>query len=886
MKGRVFGEQVLRLALRCHPPEFRREYGEELVEYYRDALHGAPSRHRLAWRLRFLVTAVLAAVGEGFRQRRSSRLATDPLQPATGRSLDTRRGGGPLFSGFTTDVKQALRRMVARPFAAALAAGMLALAIGVTTAMFTVVDALLLRPVPFPDPDRLAHVALRTDRTIMGNVPRPVFHAWRNGGLFAAVEGSYARTSLVDVSNDVVSAEAAFVTPGLLPMLGATPIAGRLFASDEGRVGRDDAVLISERMWRQLFGGDSSIVGMPLRVEGRSLVIVGVLPDSFRFPAWDTQFWRPFDFATQPERSTSERPAAFVRFDTTEGIRATLERATTLAHAVDPETSKLRADVREMAGLHAGQYLMRATPYLAGGVALVFLVLCANVASLLLAQMSGRAREFSLCSALGASRARLIRQALTESIVLGCAGTAVGIAAAWALVGMMRAWLPDAFLMETLNPVDLDPRALVAASLSGLAATSGAGLLPAWIGTRVHPAGAGAEVSAASRSATDSRVARVFTRGLLVVEVALTCALLVGTSLLVASFVRLADVERGLDTRGVMTAWVRLTAPASKAPAGVDAVKDAVAGMPGVETVSISQSAPPRGGMIHFGCCWFADTPGAQPLDLVVDGYMVDNDAFTLYRIPIVRGRTFRPNEPETSVILGERLAETLFPDGNAVGRSFRRDDERFDVVGVARELRYPSLDRMRDVPEYYRPSGPLGSQVNVNIRCQGPCPSVAALRQRLQALPEVREIYQAGLMDEAYAAELSRPRAAATMAVLFTGIAVIAACGGLFSVLSYAVGRRRREFGIRVSLGAAPSQVQRLVFREGLRLAIAGAVLGSLVAWVISRALASVVYEVSPTEPVIWVSVAIIVAVTTLAASWVPARRASRIDPAVLLRE
>jgi putative ABC transport system permease protein len=451
---------------------------------------------------------------------------------------------------------------------------------------------------------------------------------------------------------------------------------------------------------------------------------------------------------------------------------------------------------------------------------------------------------------------------------------------------MMRAWLPDAFLMETLNPVDLDPRALAAASLSGLAATIGAGLLPAWIGTRVHPAGAGAEVSAVSRNATESRVARAFTRGLLVVEVALTCALLVGTSLLVTSFVRLANVDRGLDTRGVMTAWVRLTAPASEAPAGIDAVKDAVAGMPGVETVSISQSAPPRGGLIHFGCCWVPDTPGAQPLDLVVDGYLVDNGALALYRIPILQGRPFRDDEPETSVILGERLAQLLFPDGNAVGRSFKRDEERFDVVGVARELRYPSLDRMSDVPEYYRPSGPLGSQVNVNVRCQGPCPSVAALRQRLESLPEVREIYRAGLMDEAYAEELSRPRAAATMAVLFTGIAVIAACGGLFSVLSYAVGRRRREFGIRVSLGAAPSQVQRLVFREGLRLAIAGAVLGSFVAWLISRALASVVYEVSAAEPVIWVTVAIIVALTTLAASWVPARRAARIDPAVLLRD
>lgn len=883
MKPAVFGERLLRLALRCHPPEFRREYGEELLEYYRDAMHAAPPHDR-TWRLRFLITSVLATIREGFRQRRTPQPRRDSTVRWNGAN-PAPRAWSPM-AGLATDVRQALRRMAARPLAAALAVTMLALAIGVTTAMFTVVDALLLRPVPFPDADRLAHVVLRTDRTSLGNVSRPVFHAWRESRVFDAVEGAYRKTSLVDVSGGIVTAEAAFVSPGLLPLLGARPIAGRLFAADEGRVGKDEAVVISEGMWRQLFGGDSAIVGMTLRVDDRSLVIVGVLPDSFRFPTWDTRFWRPADFATQPEASTSERPSVFVRFMTVEGIGAALERAATLAHAVDADTAKLRADVREMAGLNAGQYLMHATPYLAGGVALVFLVLCANVSSLLLAQMSGRAREFSMCTALGASRARLMRQAVTESIVLGCAGTAAGMATAWLLVALMRAWLPDAFLMETLNPVDLDRRALLAASVSGVTAVMVAGLFPAWIGTRSSPAGAGADVSASSRSATESRVARAFTRGLLVVEVALTCALLVGTSLLVGSFVRLARVERGLDTTGVMTAWVRLTAPGSKAPAGVDAIKAAMAAMPGVESVSVSRMVPPRGGMIHFGCCWQADTPGAQPLDLVVDGYMADNDAFELYRIPIVRGRPFRPNEPETSVILGERLAQLLFPDGKAVGRSFRFDDSRFDVVGVARELRYPSLDRMSDVPEYYRPSGPLGASVNVNLRCGGPCPSIAALRQRLQALPEVRQIYRANMMDEPYAEELSRPRAAATMAVLFTGIAVIAACGGLFSVLSYAVARRRREFGIRVSLGAAPAQVQRLVLREGLRLAIAGALLGSLVAWVISRALTTVVYQVSAAEPAIWMSVAAIVALTTLVASWVPARRASRIDPAVLLRE
>jgi predicted lysophospholipase L1 biosynthesis ABC-type transport system permease subunit len=192
----------------------------------------------------------------------------------------------------------------------------------------------------------------------------------------------------------------------------------------------------------------------------------------------------------------------------------------------------------------------------------------------------------------------------------------------------------------------------------------------------------------------------------------------------------------------------------------------------------------------------------------------------------------------------------------------------------------------MRDVPEYFRPARPLGTSVHVNLRCAGACPTVATLRQTLTALPEVRDIHDAGLLDDTYTAELARPRAAATMAVLFTGIAVLAAAGGLFSVLSYAVGRRRREFGIRAALGARPAALQRLVFGEGMRLAIFGALVGGAAAWAMSRALASVVYEVSPAQPSVWLTVAAIIAVTTAAASWVPARRAARADPARLLRE
>ncbi|HET9371812.1 MAG TPA: FtsX-like permease family protein, partial [Vicinamibacterales bacterium] len=739
---------------------------------------------------------------------------------------------------------------------------------------------------PFRDADRLVRMALRSPGsrgggyTIFGSVSPAVLAAWRQSPIFTDVQAAHGDTSVVGVSNELapVERDVAFATPRLFPMLGVVPLRGRLYSDDEGRENADIA-LVSAQFWRKVLANDPGVIGRSIRIDGTAVTIVGVMPESFRFPDWKTEIWRPINYDVRPASQARQDPTPYARLAADVPQADLLAQASSLAQNADPAMAKNLAVIQPIAGLRSGTYLDRATPFLAGGVVLVFLVLCANVATLLLAQLSNRAREFGMCAALGASRPRLMRQALTESLILGGAGVAAGIAAAWLLVTLTRRWLPNAFLLQTLNPIDLDPRALAVASGVGIAAAIAAGLLPAWIGTRVSATHAS---RAESRAATEPRAARIFTRVMLVGEIALTCTLLVGTALLVLSFVRLSSVDRGLDTRGLISAWVSL----ARTETAQATVEETLRAMPGIGQVVASEGVPPDGSAIHFGDGWMPDTPGSPNLTLTANSYGVGPDFFDVYRIPLVRGRMFEANEDPAHVIVGEQIAAILWPDLDPIGRSFALGKQRFTVVGLVKEIRHPSLDPLNDVPEFYRYRAPGSRAGRITMRCIGRCPEIAQVRQTLAALPDVRSIYGLGPIEDAYTDEIARPKAAAVLALVFAGIAVVAAGGGLFGVLSYAVGRRRREFGIRASLGARPAELSRLVLGEGARLAIAGVVLGSLAAWGLARVLSAVVYDVTIGEPLIWTGVATIVAATTIAACWAPARRASRVDPVELLRD
>lgn len=376
------------------------------------------------------------------------------------------------------DGRFAVRSLRGRPWGFMVA--MLGLAIGITTAMFTILDALILRPMPFKDLDQLATVIMGGQRG--GTTPTAdVFRAWRTSPAFAAVAGAYSGTALITTDAGAATREMARVTPELFDLLGGVrPVGGRLFDATEGRPGSDDRVLVSEDVWRGLFHADPALVGRRITIDNKPVTVVGVLPSDFRFPAWNTVVWKADTF-----EAPNERPTVYVRFAPSVPREDALGVATRVAQGMNAKYATQWAQARPLGANELDKYYQRAVPLLSGGVVLLFLVLCANVSSLLLTGFTARGREFAVRAALGASRARLVRQAFLESALCGAGGIIAGAGIGWALVSVSRAVLPQAALLRSLNPLNIDARALILTSIAGLVGTFVAGVLPAIIGTRV-----------------------------------------------------------------------------------------------------------------------------------------------------------------------------------------------------------------------------------------------------------------------------------------------------------------------------------------------------------------------------------------------------------------
>jgi hypothetical protein len=387
-----------------------------------------------------------------------------------------------------------------------------------------------------------------------------------------------------------------------------------------------------------------------------------------------------------------------------------------------------------------------------------------------------------------------------------------------------------------------------------------------------------------------------------VAEVALAATLLVGAGLLVRTFINLVRADRGLDTTGVITGWISLPefSFAGRAARYVfaDSLDAQLRALPGIAEVALSYGAPPTGGEIHFGRMR-SDVPGGAPVDREVNVYSVGEDFFRLYRIRLLEGRLFKQGDANTDVVIGEALAKQLWPGVSPVGRtfSFEGDKSSLRVLGVVNETSSPLLDPRRDSPEMYRPlwvvtDGVLeprvlgGGQIHFSVRCQSACPGLDLIRRQVRRVSSRAVIYSLGALEAAYLEELAGPRAAAALAATFAVTATLAAAGGLFSVLSYAVGRRRREFGIRAAMGAAPSQLRRIVLGSGLRVAGVGLAIGAAAAWALSRSLASLQYGVTVGDWMTWLAVFGVIGVTAVAAAWRPASDAASVDPVKLLRE
>ena len=778
---------------------------------------------------------------------------------------------------FLGDLRHAWRRMTSRPAAALLCAALLAIGIGISTAMFSVVDSLLLRPAPFRDPDRLVQQTYSSGR-------RALTRAWQAAGVLEAVESSAQERTIALGPDIAVPGRTESVTPGLFALLGVSPIRGRTFHAEEARGGKPDRVIISETLWRSAFGADPAILGRAIPLDGSAAVVVGVMPADFRFPDPRTLVWTPLDPAY-------DGPIVTMYGRMRAGVGPT-ELSARLTDAYREAGLKRTVQPRKVGDLgELAPFTRQAVSLLLAAALLVFLVLCANVASLLLARLSDRRRELAMCAALGASRVQLIRQSAIEHALIAVTGAAGGAGLGW----MLTSIIPSIFLGRTLNIIDIDARALAMASALGGIAVLVAGLLPAWRGTTIRVA------SLTSRTFTGAMTTKI-ARMLLASQIAVALMLMIGSALLVRSFINILDADRGLNAAGVMRLLVlypnsRTDAFGKGLPAfpkdtpearrlRTAAVAEQLAGWPEIAAFAFSNSTLPQ-----------AETPdpvaihpeGGTAVELPIEAYGVSPTFFDLFDIPMLRGRAFRSGGGPTEVVLSQRLASALWPNVDPIGRSFVLGPRQrsYLVVGVSGEVTVPALGQAGDFGELYHPFEPeIASIVRVSVRCRGDCPAREAFAARIQTVHPAIDVRTQGSVEDTFLTQQELPRAIAQVASVFAIVAVLTAAGGLFSVLTYAVGRRRREFGIRTALGASPRQMRWLVFRDGLGVVAAGAAIGAIGGWMSARALTSLQYGVTPTDPTTWIVVLGTIAITSLIAAWRPARQAMRIDPVRLLRE
>ena len=804
----------------------------------------------------------------------------------------------PTMRPFLDDVRNSWRRLIRQPRAVTGTILLLALAIGVTSAMFAVVDAFLVRPAPFRDPSTLTQLAVRGEDASFLNIDYATARAWRDSGVFESVMPAVLNApGTFEGPSGPVRRGGAYVTPGSFAKLGVSPLLGREFIDGEGREGNNGQVILSEAVWRGFFDADTAIIGKTIEIENTPLIVVGVMPASLRFPIKGDGVWRPFDLDLPPAEVAKRRPIVYARRQANMPVREAQRLAT------DAVTGILKVPGRvEFRPFSAGlldTYSQESLTALAVGVALVFLVLCANVANLILARTSSRCHEFGVYTALGASRFRLLRQVFLENSAIAVCATGLGLGLAFLLVAIAQRTLPDDLMWRTLNPLDLDLRAVAATSGVGVIALFLAGFPAAWFGTK---ADANASIRMTSRSGTDTPGSRRLTRGLLIIEVAMAVALLAGAGLQIRSFQNLVNADRGLDSNRVLLATVRLPASqfADKASQSATSllVEERVRALPGVEKTTLASNVPPAGGNIHFG---YDVQPliegGAKVRVGLMNSYYVAPAFFETFGIQLREGRGFTANDDANATVLSEALARTIFKDRPAVGESFSFDKQTFHVVGVAREIRNSLTDPREDYPEFYQPwyrastpgaaaSVPGASTIKIGLRCAGPCPSPDALRQTVESVSAAIVINDVHLLSADFVKQLARPRAAAIVAAVFSGLALFAAAAGLYGVLAYVVSRRKREFGIRSALGAEPSQLRLAVIGDGLRVTFVGVAAGVAAGWGLSRWLASVQFGVAFFDPLTWFAVVAAVIIIAVIASWRPATRAMRVDPSEMLRE
>ncbi|HEX3228968.1 MAG TPA: ABC transporter permease [Pyrinomonadaceae bacterium] len=793
------------------------------------------------------------------------------------------------------DIRYGLRSLWKRPGFTAVALITLALGIGANTAIFSLINAVLIRPLPFREPDRLVWS--------WGNI--------RNGGNRASVSPldyldyrqqnrtfeEFAAMISVPLSANLTGGgepqrlTAAGVTGNFFQAVGVQPALGRTLMLENESTGRDQVAVLSYGLWQKRFGGDPGIINQKIALDGKSFEVLGVMPRDFDFPA-TTEVWVPLNFDAQP--GLKQRKAHFLRpvGRLKAGVSLAQAQADTDAvarrlEATYPDTNtgwNLRlVSLREQI---VGN--IRSTLYiLLGAVGLVLLIACANVANLLLAHAASRRKEIALRTALGAGRLRIARQMITESVILALLGGALGtLLAIWGVQALI-ALSGDNIPATARVKIDLTVLVftLVTSVLTGLLF----GLAPALRSMRLNLS---ETLKEGGRSGNES-AQRNRTRSLLVIfECAVAVMLLVGAGLLIRSLVRLQSTNPGFDSSNVLTIRIDLPNQKYATPESRsnfwEQFQSRVGALPGVESVGLVSELPLSGQPNDMPY-----TVEGRPADAANQGFdddfrRVSQDYFRTLRIPFLRGRNFTPQEVRDGakvLVISQSLATQTFPNEEPLGKrlvmGFR--NEAFEIVGIVGDVRHRSLAQTA-LPTMYMPALEAGE--NIVIRGQNDTSSIAAaVRREVAAIDPNQPIATVRTMNEWLGLAVAAPRYRTGLFGLFAGLALLLSAVGIYGVMSYSVGQRTHEIGVRMALGARQLDVLKLVVRQGMGLVFVGVGIGLVGALALTRIISSLLFDVGTRDPATFTGVSILLAAVAFIACYFPAWRATKVDPLVALR-
>ena len=806
------------------------------------------------------------------------------------------------------DVRHAVRMLRQQPGFTAVALLTLALGVGATTAIFSVVNAVVLRPLPFEQSERLVLVYesnLQRGWTTFAVAPANFVDWVRESRTFESIAAFTSGSAALVTPDGAQQVPAIVATAELFTVLRGAPLAGRIFARGDDAPGASPVAVIGHGLWQRRFGGAPEAVGSVVTINDRPTTIVGVMPQGFGRGAPDTDVWLPLTI----DRARAERGGRSLRVLGRLAGSTTLDLARAEMLAIADRIARAYPDANggwsvalvPLEGADVSRGMRRALMLLLGGVVFVLLIACVNVANLLLARGLTRQREMAIRAALGASRLRLVRQVLTESVVLATIGGALGFFVALWGTRLLLVLAPPS--LPRLHEVGLDLRVLAA----GLGATLGAalvfGLVPALQAIATRPDHALKETS---RGGTVSPARRGMSHAFVVVEIALAVVLLVGAGLLVRSFVRLSNQSLGFRTD--QTIVFRLMLPESRypTPAAVSQfhrdVLDRIRQLPGVAAAGATHALPFSGDNSVRPFIREGETAGGDPAPtseyrLITPGY------FAAMGIPVTRGRAFTESDTlgqPAAVIVSESFARRFLPGPDPIGRRIRQAGDNPDipwmtVVGVVGDVRHFGLSA--DIqPEMFWPEAQAtwGATLNrlrrgmtVVVRTTGdPLPLLSSIRSQVAAIDPHRPMIDARPIGDLVSRSADMERFSMVVLTIFAGAGLMLAAAGVYGVMSYAVAARRREMGIRLALGAEPRVLLGQVLRTGVRLAAAGAVLGFAAAWMLDDLFATLLFETPPRDTGTFLIVAGLLLGTAVAACYRPARRAARVNPIEALRE